>query len=160
MLVSPQPTPKVTSSDIHRALKGLWPKQNAWVCIKELRVATGYASGATQFIDAWFINCWPSNGVRRISVEIKVSKGDFKDEMAKPLKRMAAYRMSNELYLAVPKGLVMLHEVPPDMGLVEVDAAGVATITLEAPWHDGESASWLFVASLVRNHSRTLDEQP
>lgn len=140
----------MTANEIHTALQKLWPKDKGqWAYIKELRVATGYSSGATQFIDAWVINCWPSMLTQRIAIEIKVSRGDFKHEMNHPLKRTAAYRLSNEMYFAVPKGLVALSEVPPDMGLIEVDA-GVATISHEAPWHDGESPSWLFVASLAR----------
>ena len=138
------------ADEIHEALRKLWPDvKGEWAYLKEMRVATGYASGATQFIDAWVINCWPSKLTQRIAVEIKVSRGDFKHEVNYPLKRTAAYRLANELYLAVPKGLVSLLEVPVDMGLIEVDE-GVATIVHDAPWHDGESPSWMFVASLAR----------
>jgi hypothetical protein len=145
----------VKAIDIHRALETLWPtKSGEWAILKEMRVATGYASGATQFIDAWVINCWPSKNLHRIAVEIKVSRADFNHELDRPLKRAAAYRLSNEFYFAVPAGLVTPAEIPHDCGLIEVGPDGVAKITLEAPYHDGEPPSWLFVASLARRISK------
>ena len=144
----------MTAPEIHTALQRYWPESEAWLYIKELRVATGYSAGAGQRIDAYVINCWPSNFTKRISVEIKVTKGDFKAELKWPLKREPAYRFSNELYFAAPLGLLDHATIPPDAGLLEVAPDGQVTVALPAPWHDGDNPSWVFVASLARTAAK------
>ena len=79
-----------------------WP--GPWTCIEE------WAN-----IDLFALAAWSSaknsrvpNG--RIAYEIKVSRSDLKRELMKPHKRQAAKRVSHELYLAMPFGMLKPEE--------------------------------------------------
>lgn len=124
--------------------------QGEWAFFAELRIGTGYGKDAEQRLDAWAMNLWPSSSFRRVTYEIKISRGDFLRELREPLKRRAGLLVSNEFYFAAPKGLITVDSLPPECGLVEVDGAHTARVVRSAPWRDTSPASWRFVASLVR----------
>ncbi|KKL93254.1 hypothetical protein LCGC14_1876520 [marine sediment metagenome] len=129
---------------------------HAWIFMKELRLGTGWTHingiNPEQRIDAWVLHSWPSSGFISVSYEVKVTRRDFKREIAKPEKRAGALRVSNYLYFAVPERLVEPEEVPEEVGLVYVTEKGDVVIAKEAPWNKrDDNPTWALVASLCRS---------
>lgn len=150
----------MTAQDIHAALRKLWSSASnvkgtpEWVYLEEVRLGIGRGGENEQQVDAIVFNCWPSSGMTRIAVEVKLSRADYTRELRTPWKRHAAYRLSNLLYFATPVGLLRLDEIPSDAGMIEVSDEGVAVVTAEAPWHESDAPTWRLVASLARRASR------
>jgi hypothetical protein len=141
----------MTSSDIHKALKAHYAARcDGSVYIEEFRAGTGYSPGSERYLDAWVMGTFPSSGLVKTAIEIKVSRSDFTRELRKPIKRDSALRISNVFYFAAPKGLISPAELPVEVGLIEVDEAGFVSVAEEAPYRECERASWVFVASLAR----------
>lgn len=128
---------------------------NEFAFFPELRVGTGYDTakglpGNEQRIDAFVMGCWPSTGFERMSFEIKVSRGDWTQELRRPYKRLIAHRLCNKFYFVTPTGLLSKEEIPLECGLMEVNKEGQLKIKVQAPFHESDTPSWLFVASLAR----------
>jgi len=144
----------MTSKEIHTALRALFANRgDNSVYLEEFRAGTGYAPGSERYLDAWVMGTYPSSGLIRTAIEIKVSRSDFNREMRKSIKRDSALRISNEYYFAAPAGLIKEDDLPEEAGLIEVED-GVARIVVKAPYREGERASWIFVASLARRAER------
>ena len=136
------------AADIHAALQKM-PGIFGNPYLKEFRAGTGLGAGSERYLDAWTIQPYPSLPMVRTAIEIKVTRGDFTKEKRRPMKRDAAMRIANEFYFAAPKGLLTESDLPEDAGLIEVNDAGEASITVSAPWRDN-LPTWPFVASLAR----------
>ena len=156
--------PKLNASQVLEAVQALHPDPQ-WAFVAELRVGTGYDSGrakdapneAEQRLDAWAINCWPSQGgFQAVAYEVKISRADFLHELKHPYKRELGLRYSNLFYFAAPKGLIKKSELPRECGLVEVDEAGRAKLALEAPRREMEFPPPRFLAALGRRAGRAL----
>lgn len=127
---------------------------DSWAFFRELRVGTGYGSGAEQRIDAWAMNLWPSSGLERVAYEVKISRGDFLTELRKPQKRRFALLYSNYFYFAAPEGLIPAAEVPPEAGLIEIGLDGKPNVKVAAIRRDTPLPSWRFMAAIVRRVDR------
>lgn len=142
------------SQQIHKALREMYSGGD-WAYVSEFRAGTGFSSSSERYLDAWIMGCYPSGGLIKIAIEIKVSRSDFRGEIRNPVKRDPALRISNLFYFATPKGLVKESEVPEECGLIEVDpATGKAVVVIEAPYREVGFPSWVFVASLARRASK------
>lgn len=164
----------MNSYEIKKALKAY--HKEPWIFFAELRMGTGYTptrmaqlpdgrwhqvpgrNSVQQSIDAWAIHPYPSMGLLRVSYEIKVSRSDFRAELAQPQKRQQALKYSNEFYFVAPKGLLSRDEMPPECGLREIDERGRVLTTLKAPCRRGQLPSWKLIASLARRCA--VDEVP
>ena len=149
----------VSVHDIHRALKRrhTYPE---WIYVEEVRLGTGfgryYLEGfhaqvkAEQRIDGFALNCYYSKRYERVSYEIKISRGDFLNEVKHPDKRVGAQMVSNRFYFAAPEGLIKPEEVPDGCGLVEIRGDFVRT-KVRVPW--SEAADWhpSFISSIFRS---------
>lgn len=66
-------------------------------------------------IEEWLgidLLAWSAWGKRkRVGYEVKVSRSDYRRELLKPGKRLAAQAFCNEFYMAVPKGLLTKDEL-------------------------------------------------
>jgi hypothetical protein len=146
-------------------------------------VGTGRRSHSQQRLDAFALNSYPHTSMKRVCYEVKVSRGDFLNELKHPLKRRIGMRYSNEFYFVTPAELVSVAEIPPDCGLVE---AGCATpeewkrlagrhagffyfdaathaycmITVPSPWRDTPGPTWQLVAAMLRHQRREFEECP
>lgn len=148
----------MTSKDIIQALKLKYKnvgRNHQWAIFEELRVGTGYKSkkkglNPEQRIDVWIMNLWPSHNHLKMVFEIKVSRGDFLNEIKKPSKRKQAVGLSNQFYFIVPKGMLKVEEIPADCGLMEVNKELKIRIIKEAPTSDCALPSWNFFASIAR----------
>jgi hypothetical protein len=141
----------VNANDIHKALRSYYAARNdGSIYIEEFRAGTGYAPGSERYLDAWVMGTFPSSGLVKTAIEIKISRSDFAREIRKHTKRDSALRISNLFYFAAPVGLIKPSELPVEVGLIEIDEAGMVRIVEEAPYRECERASWVFVASLAR----------
>lgn len=121
-----------------------------WAFFEELRIGTGYGKDNEQRMDAWAIHYFPSKQNLVRCYEIKVSRSDFFHEIQKPIKRRAGMRLSNEFWFVTPKNLLMLHEVPPECGLLEVQNNGKISVKIKAPYRNTIPPTFLFLASICR----------
>lgn len=121
-----------------------------WAGFEELRIGTGFGKDSEGRLDYWAIHYYPSkrNVVR--CYELKVSRSDFKHELASPIKRRAGLRLSNEFYFVTPKGLCRIEEIPVECGLMEVGENGEMETIIKAPYRDTHPPTWLFVSSICR----------
>lgn len=159
--------------------KCLHARSLEWIFLRELRVGTGFQRSAAQRLDAFALNCLAHNSMKRICYEVKTSRADFLNEIKQPLKRRIGLRYSNEFYFVTPVGLLKSSEVPIECGLVE---AGVFTraqreivlsrseplvhfdpehglycrVTVPAPWRETPGPTWQFVAGMLRNQQKLL----
>lgn len=98
--------------------------EREWICIPEMRIGTGYGKAASRQVDLFAINCFPSKGHPTIAYEIKVSRADFKRDVAKPDKQRGARLYANEFYYVAPAGILTKEDVPLWAGLIEIDYPG------------------------------------
>lgn len=144
-----------------------------WAFFDELRAGTGYTPwrdkikgkpNLEQRMDAWAINLYPSKGFLRICYEIKVSRSDFIHEMKHPEKRQQGLSLSNQFYFATPVGLVRAEEIPPECGLIEIDAEGNSKIIIKALMRECVEPPMSLFLSLARRaaemeeRARGIDE--
>lgn len=118
-----------------------------WATFAELMAGSGFADARR--LDFFAVNTWPSKGHVAIAYEVKVSRGDFVNELRKPKKRRFAEEVANECYFVVPHGLVKVDEVPEGWGLLEANAGGLRRAKIAKqrrpdPW------PMSFVTSLAR----------
>lgn len=143
----------MTSKDILDALEVYWPKKS-YAHIREFRPYTGY-KGDERRIDLWVIDRAPSAGMPAHAVEVKVSRSDWLNEIKNPIKARLALAVSNFMWVAAPKGIVKIEELPHFWGLLEVDPKAeeywerVRKIH-PAEYRDKVRPTWGLVASLIR----------
>jgi hypothetical protein len=105
------------AEDVKAALRRRHPAIDAfgspgpWVCLEEL-----------WNIDLLACSAWsrPPNGLSgvtypRIGYEVKVSRGDYRQELLRPHKRAASVARCHAFYFAVPKGLIGAGEIEWDV---------------------------------------------
>jgi len=76
---SAPPDPKPSLLDIVESV--LHPNPTEWIFLRELRVGTGFRQGSLQRLDAFALNCYPHQGMKRICYEMKMSRADFLGEL-------------------------------------------------------------------------------
>lgn len=142
---------KLDSGEVMFALQKKYDPSK-WAFFEELRIGTGFTKDSQQRLDAWCINYLPSKRNVSISFEIKISKGDFKNEIKKPFKRRAGLRLSNEFYFVTPKDMLSVEDINsmPECGLMEVDKDGIITTKVQAPFRDIMPPTWLFLSAISR----------
>lgn len=75
--------------------------------------------GNTRSIDVLLVRNWHSGvGHRRIAVEVKVSRADYRNET--DAKRQPAEESAHQTYYAAPAGIIDPATLPPGWGLIEV----------------------------------------
>ncbi|KKM71668.1 hypothetical protein LCGC14_1428300 [marine sediment metagenome] len=129
-----------------------------WIFIRELRIGTGYTGRAWNskqgvYIDGFALNCYPSKSMQRIAYEVKVGRGDFLKEIKTPEKREPFMRYANQFFFVTPVGLVKPHEIPDEVGLIEIHGDGFWKIKVKAPYRRTERPGWPLVASIARSLS-------
>lgn len=148
-----------TAHQIQAALRQHWPS-GAYAVLEEVRSRTGYG-GAERYADALVCSCWPSRGLWLAGVEIKVSRSDWKREVATPQKSAELQRWCKYWWVAAPKGLVLDGELPETWGLLEhcpeVRSKDKMVVKVQAPALEHEPPSMPFVAAILRNVSKTAE---
>ena len=125
-----------------------------WCRFAEVNEGTGGAMGRRA--DAVCLNIWPSKGYAIHGFEIKVTRADFLHEMKDITKADAVGKFCDFWWLAVPKGIARVDELPASWGLMELHANGLK-IKKQAPKReDVTDFTRPFLASLLRK-SRDAD---
>lgn len=140
---------RLTSKDCIDALRQHYrygQGQYEWVFVDEVALRTG----GGQRMDAFALNCWPSESYISIAFEVKVSRTDYLREVRRPDKRKAAMLLSNYFMFVCPEGLLRPDEMPVDCGLMHVKSGGVVRVVKQAPHRDRLPASWALLAVLLR----------
>jgi hypothetical protein len=88
---------------------------------------------ATRTFDAVAVNLWPSRGLAISVFEVKISRADWRRELAKPSKAEAACAIADRFWIVAPARAVHTGELPPTWGLIEVHGDGNAK-----PWRLSE----------------------
>lgn len=118
-----------------------------WIFFPEL----GNHNFASRRIDLWAMACWRSLDYIRRSYEIKISRGDFLNEMKHPEKREFALKISNEYYFVTPPGLIKVDELPEECGLIELSKKGNLVTKKKAPRRNPDfDFTWGFASMLGR----------
>ncbi len=143
---------KVTAAHIRAGLRKFFPHPDCGI-VFEVAQATGW--NANRHLDAVAMDTWPSRGLIISGVEIKVSRPDFKREIADPAKAEEIARFCDKFYIAAPPGLIRAEELPHAWGLLEGGQFGLrvkkaATKTRAAPI----SREWL--AAIFRAAGRSI----
>lgn len=151
---------KVTSAIILSLLNQRY-RPPTWAFFGEVPDATAVAHRRT--IDAVAVSMWSKPGIgHTIAFEVKISRSDFKNEIADPTKRKAAIENSHEFYFVCLKGIVKPEEVPEDCGLMEVygdKEKGTLSlrVTKIAQQRTVQTFSRQFFASMMRQSDGRVD---
>lgn len=149
--------PHLGAGQIFRALEQTFC-QPEWACFSEVGSSTG---GARQYVDALLVNMWRSRGLELRGVEIKVSRSDLQRELKDPAKSDLVAGYCNSWWLAAPKGMVDVDELPLAWGLLEVDAAGKVFTKKQAAKRPTKKVKPLtigFVAAIARAAAKRVED--
>lgn len=137
---------KVTSGTIKAAIRETFAAPS-YQTFFEVSNKTGY--DITTYADAVSIGIWPSTGHEVHGFEVKVSRGDFLNEMKNPGKSMPIFKHCHRWSLVCPAGMVKVDELPLNWGLYTF-SDGKIRLAKKAPVLTPEPMTPGFVASLVR----------
>ena len=148
---------KITAQDILEVL-GKEPCRERLVFL-ELRLGAGYGGISERRIDAFTIETAPSKGHRTTAYEIKISRGDFRNDLKNPKKQRGARLFCDNFYYVTPPGLVTIDEVPVWAGLIEINPDAEnwrdkEKIIVVAPQLDKERPTWGLLIAAARNLSK------
>jgi hypothetical protein len=140
-------TDKWTADMVFDRIRARFPSP-AFVLLPQVRSRTGaYAAGTA---DALAISVWPSRGLYFVGIEIKVSRHDWRRELANPNKADCIQRYCRHWYVAAPQGIIPTDEVPPTWGLIECKGRST-TVAKNAPTLDAVPPDATFVCSVLRS---------
>lgn len=90
-----------------------------WSCLSEFSLRPG---GGNRRIDMMMVRSWGGKpkGHERHAIEIKVSRSDLKNELARPSKRAPFEAVAHRFWFATPKGLCEPDDLPDGCGLLVV----------------------------------------
>lgn len=142
------------SEEIDQAVRALYAK-NGYTVLSQVRNGTGY-SRSVRTADVLAISTWPSRGLFAEGIEIKISDGDLRRELANPSKADEIGKACKYWWLATPQGLIRPeHLIPEKWGIVEVDEKLKATVTKKAQAIEAAPMDVLFVCAVLRNFAET-----
>lgn len=139
-------TAKITSAHIRVALRERYPA-TSHALMFEVGNSTG--SATSRHADAVAMGLWPSRGLEVEGVEIKVSRGDWKRELADHAKADAIQRFCDRWWIAAPKGLIQPAELPTTWGLLEFDGESIRQ-RVAAPKLEAQPITRAFIAAMLR----------
>ena len=122
-------------------------------CVLE-QVADGTGAGTGSWIDAAVFTLWPSNGIWRSACEVKVSRSDFINELARPAKNEWARTHFDFFWYVVAPGVAKDGEIPEGCGLMAIRGGGLSVVK-QAP----RRASVTTDAGIVASFARSLDKE-
>ena len=140
---------KWTEAMVFQALRKKYPTPS-YTLLPQVRNCTGSIdTRRVRTADAIVVSTWPSLGLWLGGIEIKVSRSDWKKELADPSKSAAIQKYCRFWNIAAPKGIVPVDEVPENWGLLEIGRRGVHQ-TKTAPPLKEEPPDMLFLAAVLR----------
>ena len=138
---------QMDESDVVAALRKRYSgRPGEWACVGDVGTST---AGARRRMDFAAISCWPSNGLHLYGHEIKVSRSDWQKELDDPTKAGAFRDKCHFWYIAAPKGIVSLDELPATWGLIECNDKN-SKIRKQATLNESATMDWPFFCSIAR----------
>jgi hypothetical protein len=139
--------------EIVEILKRRYSSDRGWMFFTELTISTHQTRRLDGFafrIDT--MNKEPADApfLERVAFEIKVDRGDWKNELDDPNKRIPAMEISHKFYFVAPAGVIPDHQIPDECGLLEVTAEKRLVTTIESPYHPSVQPDWGLVAGMLR----------
>lgn len=122
----------------------------AWAFLPQVRNGTSYRRKTVRTADALAQSLWASRGLELHGFEIKVSRTDWKKELADPDKSDDIQRFCDRWWIVVgDREIVQPGELPPTWGLMYVNGRGLNVAT-EAPKLDSVPIDRLMFCAIVR----------
>jgi len=118
-----------------------------WAFVRHVRDRAGFDSTAT--LDAVAMDTWLSGGLLLHGFEIKVSRSDWRRELAQPWKAAPWLSRLDLFSVVAPPGVVRLDELPERWGLIEARPSRIATVA-KAQRLEPLPLDRSFVAALLR----------
>ena len=137
-----------TEAKVFDALRHVFPSP-AHTRIPSVRNGTGYARKRTRTADGLVFSTWPSRGLWMAGIEIKVSRSDWKKELADAAKSDEIQQYCHHWYVAAPVGVVPINEVPKAWGVIEVSGT-TADIVKAAPPLEAKAPDFLLLCAIFR----------
>lgn len=109
------------SDDVVQLLRERRYEAPEWFTLEQ--VTPGKQAGRYIDLVAW--NVWTSRDFPIHGIEIKVARSDWLRELKDPAKAEKSFNFVEAYFVAAPKGVVELAEVPPAWGYYEIDAGKV-----------------------------------
>jgi hypothetical protein len=111
----------------HAAKSGNGPE---WAYIEKVRDAPGFDAQRTA--DALALSLWQSRGCELHGFEVKVSRADWRRELAQPAKAEGWCTIVDRWWVVAPRGVVPRDELPATWGLMETGTRGLV-VSKQAP---------------------------
>lgn len=140
-------TKKYTAAELIDMIRARYD-DNAYAVLEQ--VAAGTGAGANSWIDAAVFSLWPSKGLWRAAMEVKVSRADWLKEMSQPAKNEWAREHFDFFWYVVAPGVVKDGECPEACGLMVVRGDGL-TISKQAPRRAEVKNDASIIASFARS---------
>lgn len=140
---------KPTANDIVRMLAEKYGDVGRYAFMRELAPATGY--DANTWIDAAVMHLWPSEQMRRIGFEVKVSRQDFLNELNQPNKNRWVRESFHEFYFVTGPNVIKTEaEVPTGDGWLLAQKSRIVT-KITAQRNTTADMTDELIASMLRN---------
>jgi len=140
----------MTALDVAKRLENTRYAGDQWCTFREVRSGTGFARKREGYADLLAVSIWPSRGIYIEGVEIKMSRSDWRAELRNPKKADAFIPHCRYWFVAAPKGVVEVEEVPDTWGYIEVGHK--RNIVRKRPAaNDAKPPDLMLFASLVRH---------
>ncbi len=130
-------------------------KSPEYALFEQVANATGFGVG--RWADAVAMGIWPSRGLSLHGFEIKVSRSDWKKELAQPAKSEAIQKFCDYWHIVAPQGLIDAADLPPTWGLLEVTPKKKLVTRVKAPKLEALPVTRTFLAALLRRHFEVWD---
>ena len=148
-----------TAADLILRIRNRYSDGRRYVVMEEVADGTGAAFGRR--IDAMVVSMWPSDGLTRRALEIKVSRSDFLRELAEPAKSLWVREQCHEFWYVAPYDVIKEPELPEGAGWLRPHGDTLAIVRAAAhhtppPLDDALFAS--MCRSLRDEHDRALRE--
>lgn len=121
------------------------------------QVANSTGAASRRWADAVALGIWPSRGLSLHGFEIKVSRSDWKKELATPAKSEPVQKYCDYWHIVTPRGLVDPSDLPPTWGLLEVTPKKTLVTRVKAPPLEPVPVTRHFLAALLRRHFEAWD---
>ena len=147
---NPKQPVRMTAREVIDRLKAGRYKGDQWVTLEQVRNGTGFKR-RERYCDLLALSSWPSTGIYLEGVEVKVSRSDWRKELDDPAKSAAFSKYCRHWFVAAPKGVVPVDEVPKAWGLIEFTEKRHRITKRPTENENPEPLDLLFVAALVRS---------
>jgi len=147
-------TVKWTEHSVYAALYRHFARQG-WSPLREVSAGSADPFARTRRIDVLMMRPARAMDIGKIellAVEIKVSKADFRADVANPAKQAPWRKIAHRHVYAAPAGLIDPADLPDGSGLVEVYDTGIVKFAVKGPRAQGrrEVPYWLQLAIIRR----------